>query len=1235
MIDTARADRYHLDGLSSRTISMPELAQSRIWTDAMATDIAVIDDQHQCLLDIFTRVAFAQDAARETVASLLDELTEYTCHHFREEEKLVLKWAVDSEHRMARLQAHQSLRDFLRQARTLLREQSAKTARDLMVDLLSFLARWLPQHIAQVDQHMARQIRRQMSGEPIGEPNPEQGPNECDAPVASVSHRTDRLGHRTVDLLARRQQLLDVHALYRALMHCGDVLIQSRSEQGMLDSLCDKLVRDTPFHTAWIGRPDSDGAFQALAVAGEAAENAQSTRLQLTDEDTAPVVVKSWRTQRLAVSNDTLADPTLHPWHAGLAADRWLSLLAIPVRRGERVWATLALASPRRGCFDAPTIEVCSKIAALLGHGLDELDLKDSIRTRQAQDARITRTDVLTELPNRLALEEYMPQALARARRHGTALAVGVIDLDDFKLVNDQLGHEAGDELLRLISRGLLTRLPESDFIARLGGDEFVVVVEGLEMQQTLAQLAIALKRLHRAVETPFEIARDKVASIDMTMGLALYPADGAEADLLLRLADAAMYQAKQSKKNRECWWQLGAATTQDNKAEVPFEAFGPEACELMQTLAPHLQTVAAKFSASFHRELQAQPETAAILACLSPEELHALMDNQAGHLRKLLNEAATAQSVQETAHRVGVAHALIGVSSAWMTRAMGLYRDLLRAHLDTALLTARTRYRTLLAAEARLQLDVESQLQAIQSVLDQYQALLARPMDGRLLSADWMQSELEALGTLPGVRAALVFRPDTHKRLIIERAGGQAAEALVEAHRSRDLYPVLDSRDTRGRGLMATTWMTDSQQEASAYWRGGRVQPWTALMQESGIRSGVAIPVHRHGAIHAVLLIFGAYPHQFSAGWMRTWRLSIQNRWDQLVRASQNRGCAVDNGQVAQVRSLLYGDGVQMWVQPVVDLRTGALVKVEALARLRTPDGTLMGPAQFLSALGESDLDWLFLLGLKQSLAQMRRWREEALEVAVSINLPPSSLVHPDCAQWVLDALREAQVQPQHLTLEVLETQALEAVTVDEAITRLAAVGVKIAMDDLGSGFSNLKRLADLPFDVIKIDQNLIKDLGRDPIKALSLIRTVVQIGEDLEREVVAEGLEDAGIVEAAIVLGCRYGQGYALGRPMPPEALAQWSRTRKFRGRDARTLTSWAGALAYQWRMIHDPLHLQSPGGLATCPITALLQAYGVDDRALVQAHACVHEHPAEEARRQAMRQILKWLAGKVCTG
>ena len=856
--------------MTTRTeTQLPPQVQPLHWNAAMATGDALLDAQHRRLLEIFNRAALAQvrGARPEEMSGLLEALADYTRDHFRAEARLMRQWQVDRAHRTAHLQAHAKFRNFLQQAFLLNRDCGA----DISVELLSFLAQWLLQHIMEMDRQLAREVLARQAGDARALPLEDEDPHARDRLVGTVSGLTDALAQRTFDLLLQRQQLLDLQTLYRALLHCGDVLIHGRREHEMLANLCAKLAGDTPFHAAWIGRPGPCGTFEVLALSGEGAEQVRRDPPRLTDGETASVVVKAWNTGLLRVCNDTLADPTLQPWHAGFSTHRWRSILALPIVRGNRVWAILALASPRRGGFDAGTIEVCTRIGALLGHGLDELDLKERIRSLQLQEARMARTDPLTGLPNRLALEEYLPPAIARARRRGTSLALGVIDLDDFKPVNDRLGHDAGDELLRELARRLREWLRESDFIARLGGDEFVVVLEDLDSARELPQLGAALRHLHRAVETPFELNGATAAAVDMTMGLALFPLDGEEAEALLRQADAAMYQAKQSKRSRTQWWRIGVSMPGEQLAETAFDPFGPEMQELMQSVAPHIDIVAEQFAAAFYRELGARAETASILACLSPPELQGLVRKQAAHLRFLLDACTSAGQARDAARRLGTVHGLIGLSGAAMALVMGLYRDLLHAHFDAALLTTRTRYRALRTAEARLQLELQGELESMQSVLDQYQALLARPQDGRGLAADWVQAELEALAALPGMRAAVVCRPDAHNRLVIERAAGPECAAFVEAHRTRNLYPVLDPRDVRGRGLVANTWMTDTQQETAAFGAETRAAPWQTLMSEFGIRSAVTIPVHRHGAIHSVLMLFGAYPHQFTSAWMRT----------------------------------------------------------------------------------------------------------------------------------------------------------------------------------------------------------------------------------------------------------------------------------------------------------------------------------------------------------------------------
>ncbi|OIQ80321.1 cyclic di-GMP phosphodiesterase Gmr [mine drainage metagenome] len=149
--------------------------------------------------------------------------------------------------------------------------------------------------------------------------------------------------------------------------------------------------------------------------------------------------------------------------------------------------------------------------------------------------------DPLTQLPNRTLLSDRLHQALARAARSDELLAICYFDLDDFKPVNDTLGHEAGDRLLVQLAARLRTCLRESDTIARLGGDEFAVLLCSLQDTRECTQ---TLERLLAAIRTPFLIA-DKTIHVSASIGYTVFPLDHSEPDTLLRHADQAMYQAK------------------------------------------------------------------------------------------------------------------------------------------------------------------------------------------------------------------------------------------------------------------------------------------------------------------------------------------------------------------------------------------------------------------------------------------------------------------------------------------------------------------------------------------------------------------------------------------------------------------------------------------------------------------------------------------------------------------
>jgi diguanylate cyclase (GGDEF)-like protein len=174
--------------------------------------------------------------------------------------------------------------------------------------------------------------------------------------------------------------------------------------------------------------------------------------------------------------------------------------------------------------------------------------------------------DSLTGLPNRLLLEDRITQAIAQADRQAHGFAVAVVDLDRFKLINDSLGHRAGDELLCEVAVRLKGAIRAVDSIARLGGDEFVIIFDGPLTQAETLEMG---KRLLKAMEVPMQLLGIDV-HVSPSIGIAFYPRDGATIDTLLAHADAAMYHAKERGRNSVEFYteSMGSVTQERVKLE-------------------------------------------------------------------------------------------------------------------------------------------------------------------------------------------------------------------------------------------------------------------------------------------------------------------------------------------------------------------------------------------------------------------------------------------------------------------------------------------------------------------------------------------------------------------------------------------------------------------------------------------------------------------------------------------
>ncbi|ABM60967.1 EAL domain-containing protein [Halorhodospira halophila] len=343
------------------------------------------------------------------------------------------------------------------------------------------------------------------------------------------------------ELNRAHQRVSQLVRLYAALSATSQLIVRLPERSALFQEVCRIVVRHTDLRLAWIGLVDAETR-QVVPQAweGDQAGVAYLETIRVSADPASAEgrgpVGRAINEDRPVVFEDFLGAREAAPWRAAATQAGFGAVAAFPLRHGGEPVGALAVYAPEAGFFSEEIRSLLVELAEDVGFALDH----------SAQLQYLAEHDLTTGLPNRSWLLGRVAQGIRRAS-DSERFAVAFVDLDRFKVVNDSLGHDAGDQLLRQVAERLGEMVRSGDEVGRHGGDEFLMLLHDLESTEQVAQL---VQRVLNRFRKPLRIDGREVA-VTPSVGLSVYPGDAADADGMVRAADTAMHRAKDEGGNR------------------------------------------------------------------------------------------------------------------------------------------------------------------------------------------------------------------------------------------------------------------------------------------------------------------------------------------------------------------------------------------------------------------------------------------------------------------------------------------------------------------------------------------------------------------------------------------------------------------------------------------------------------------------------------------------------------
>lgn len=247
----------------------------------------------------------------------------------------------------------------------------------------------------------------------------------------------------------------------------------------------------------------------------------------------------------------------------------------------------------------------------------------------------------------------------------------------------------------------------------------------------------------------------------------------------------------------------------------------------------------------------------------------------------------------------------------------------------------------------------------------------------------------------------------------------------------------------------------------------------------------------------------------------------------------------------ISEIRTAVEKNQLSLYVQPKIDFATGKLLAVEALVRWNHPERGLIYPDMFIPFAEQTGhIDKISHWMLSEAAKYAALWQSVGLNICLAVNLSARDLIDIELPKKLKNILDTNKISPNSLSLEITESSIMEdPERALETVESIAKMGIQLSIDDFGTGYSSLAYLKRLPVSELKIDKSFVMNLEQDK-DDITIVRSTIELGHNLGLKVVAEGVENLNVWNILKSMGCDYGQGYFIGKPMPANGLLQWSK-------------------------------------------------------------------------------------------